>query len=68
MDDPGSFADKINSPIPHLGPDDNNLISFAILYNEIAICFKAPCASTNASCAAIPSNLFVHPGTLKSLN
>ena len=33
---PGSFAGKIISEKPALGPDDNNLKSFDILFNEIA--------------------------------
>ena len=46
------------SPIPLLGPEASNRMSFAILFNETAICFKAPWVSTIASCAAIDSNLF----------
>ena len=31
IDEPGSFADKLSSDMPHLGPDANNLISLEIL-------------------------------------
>jgi hypothetical protein len=46
---PGSFAGKIISENPALGPDDNNLKSFEILFNEIAILFNELCASINES-------------------
>ncbi len=49
----------IISPIPDLGPEAIIRISFAILFKETATCFKAPCVSTNASCAAKASNLFL---------
>ena len=39
---PGSFAGIIISPIPDLGPLAINLMSLAILFNELAINFKAP--------------------------
>ena len=42
MDDPGSFAGSIISPIPDLGPEPSQRISFAILNKELAITFKAP--------------------------
>ena len=42
MELPGSFAGIIISPIPDLGPLAINLISLAILFNELAINFKAP--------------------------
>ena len=42
IEDPGSFAGIINSPIPHLGPEEESLISFAILFKTTAICFIAP--------------------------
>ena len=58
IDEPGSFAGMIISPIPDLGPDANNRISFAILFNDTAICLSAPCVSTIASWAANASNLF----------
>ena len=35
-----------NSPIPDLGPEPNNLISFAILYKETDSVFKDPDNST----------------------
>ena len=31
IEEPGSFDGKINSPMPHLGPEASILISFAIL-------------------------------------
>jgi hypothetical protein len=40
--EPGSFAGKINSPIPLLGPDESILMSLAILFKETASSFKAP--------------------------
>ena len=43
--------------MPQRGPDDNIRISFPIFINETATVFKAPCASTMASCAASDSNL-----------
>ena len=58
MYEPGSLAGIINSPIPDLGPEDNIRISFPIFIMETAMVFKAPCASTIASCAANASNLF----------
>ena len=33
--EPGSLEAIINSPIPYLGPEADNLISFDILFNEI---------------------------------
>ena len=55
---PGSLAGITISPIPDLGPEESNRMSFAILFKETANCFKAPCDSTTASCAAKASNLF----------
>lgn len=55
---PGSFSGRINSPRPHLGPDDKNLMSFAIFIQETAIVSSAPWKSTIASCVASASNLF----------
>ena len=49
MEDPGSFAGIIISPIPLLGPDANKRISLAILFKETANCFNAPWLSTIAS-------------------
>ena len=49
MEDPGSFAGIINSPIPDRGPEAINRMSLAILLIDTANCFKAPCVSTNAS-------------------
>ncbi|KAH3665169.1 hypothetical protein OGATHE_003984 [Ogataea polymorpha] len=42
---------------PHLGPDPRYLMSLAILKSETATVFRAPEASTTASCAARASNL-----------
>ena len=42
IDEPGSFSGINISPIPERGPEANILISFAILFNETANCFKAP--------------------------
>ena len=63
---PGSFSGNCNSPIPLLGPEASNLISFAIFLHETASVFKLPWNSTNASWQANASNLFgaevnVHP-------
>jgi len=58
IEEPGSFAGILISPIPLLGPLDSILMSFAILFKETANCFNAPCDSTIASCAASASNLF----------
>src|SRR5690554_7117560 len=58
MDDPGSFSGMIISPIPERGPEASILMSLAILFKATANCFKAPCVSTIASCAANASNLF----------
>lgn len=53
---PGSFSGKASSPNPHRGPEPRYRISLAIFINETATVFKAPCASTKASCAASASN------------
>ena len=58
IDDPGSLAGNIISPIPLLGPEDNILMSFAIFMKETAHPFKAADAFTIASLAARASNLF----------
>ena len=55
---PGSLSGIYNSPIPLLGPLDNILTSLAIFIKLTATVFKAPWASTIASCAANASNLF----------
>ena len=49
MDDPGSLAGRINSPIPDLGPLLNHRISLDILNNETATVYKAPDNSTMQS-------------------
>ena len=36
IDDPGSFAGRINSPKPHHGPEAISLISLTILWMELA--------------------------------
>ena len=46
---PGSFAGNIISPIPDLGPEDNILISFPILFSTTANCLNVECVSTIAS-------------------
>ena len=43
--------------MPERGPEANIRTSLAILFNETASCFKAPCVSTMASFAANASNL-----------
>src|SRR6266436_5552128 len=58
MDEPGSFAGKINSPKPQRGPEPNQRTSLAIFINAHARVFNAPLANTNASCAANAANLF----------
>ena len=60
MEEPGSFSGRFNSPRPHRGPDPRYLISFAIFINETARVFKAPEASTIASCAARASNCVIN--------
>ena len=49
MLDPGSLAGRESSPIPHLGPEPNHLISFAIFISETARVLSAPDADTIAS-------------------
>ena len=58
IEDPGSLSGIKISPIPERGPEDNIRTSFAIFIKLTATVFKAPCASTMASCAANASNLF----------
>src|SRR5579862_8660999 len=57
IEEPGSFAGKINSPKPQRGPDPSQRISFAIFIKAQAKVFNAPLANTNASCAANAANL-----------
>ena len=59
IDDPGSFAGRLISPIPLLGPEDNILISLAIFINETAVFLRELDALTTASFAANASNLFL---------
>jgi hypothetical protein len=40
--DPGSFSGNKSSPIPHLGPHPNSLMSFAIFVKALAKVFKEP--------------------------
>uniref|UniRef100_A0A1A9VJX0 Uncharacterized protein n=1 Tax=Glossina austeni TaxID=7395 RepID=A0A1A9VJX0_GLOAU len=54
---PGSFSGNIISPIPHLGPEPSNLISFAIFIKPAATVLSVPLSSTKASFAASASNL-----------
>ena len=42
IDDPGSLAGMLNSPIPHRGPEADHRISLAILCKAQASVFKAP--------------------------
>ena len=42
IDDPGSFAGKISSPYPALGPDPKNLISLAIFIKQTAVVLSVP--------------------------
>ena len=58
MEEPGSFAGKINSPYPALGPEPKNLISFAIFIRQTAVVLRVPEKLTIWSCAAKAANLF----------
>ena len=58
IEEPGSLSGIKISPMPLRGPEDNMRTSFAIFIKLTATVFKAPCASTIASCAANASNLF----------
>ena len=49
IEDPGSLAGRINSPIPLLGPEPNMRMSLPIFISDTATVFNAPCASTIAS-------------------
>ena len=57
IEDPGSLAGKVISPMPLLGPLANHLRSLAILNKDPAITFNAPDNSTILSCPAKASNL-----------
>ena len=57
MDEPGSFAGSIISPIPDLGPEPNQRMSFAILNKELAMTLRAPDNSIILSCPPRASNL-----------
>ena len=39
---PGSFAGRVISPIPDLGPEAIILMSLAILFSTTANCLRAP--------------------------
>ena len=54
---PGSFAGKISSPSPHLGPEPRNLKSLAILIRLHAMTLRSPDISAIVSWAANASNL-----------
>ena len=58
IEDPGSFAGRINSAIPLLGPDDKTRISFAILKSELVKISIADMTSINTSWDASASYLF----------
>ena len=58
IEEPGSFAGNINSPIPDLGPEEEILISFAILLIDNDSCFKAWWEETIPSFEERASNLF----------
>jgi hypothetical protein len=49
IDDPGSLAGIIISPIPHRGPELSIIISFAIFMSETAERFNAELSSIIAS-------------------
>ena len=57
IEEPGSFAGRLISPIPLLGPDESILISLAIFMSDTATDFRAPEDFTIASFAAKASNL-----------
>ena len=59
MDEPGSFAGKVNSPYPALGPEPKNLISLAIFNKQTAVVLSVPEKWTIGSCAARAANLFL---------
>ena len=58
IEDPGSFAGKLNSPYPALGPEPRNLISLAILSKQTAVVLSVPEKFTIESCAARAANLY----------
>ena len=58
IEDPGSFAGNVISPIPLLGPLANHLRSLAILNKDPETTFKIPDNSTILSCPPKASNLF----------
>ena len=58
MDEPGSFAGRWISPIPHLGPEASIRILLPMCIRLTARVFNAPEVSTIASCAESDSNLF----------
>ena len=54
---PGSFSGSRSSPSPERGPEPSQRMSLAIFISAAASVFRAPDASTIASCAASASNL-----------
>ena len=52
IDDPGSFAGRINSPKPARGPEPIRRMSLAILVSVTAMVLSLPDRLTSASCAA----------------
>ena len=68
MEDPGSFAGNVISPIPLLGPLASHLRSFAILNNEPATTFSDPESSTILSCPPSASNLLSAVRKFKLVN
>jgi len=58
MDEPGSLAGRMISPMPERGPEPSRRMSLAIFIRLTASVLSAPELSTIASCAARASNLF----------
>ena len=59
IEEPGSFAGKLSSPKPALGPEPKKRISWAILNMSAAKAFKAPWTTFKPEWFAKPKNLFV---------
>src|SRR3546814_5513846 len=64
IDEPGSFAGRMSSPIPLRGPEPRKRMSFAIFIAATAPTLSAPDAATSASCAARSEE---HTSELQSL-
>src|SRR5213082_661246 len=58
IDEPGSFAGRINSPRPQRGPDASKRMSLAIFISEPPSVLRAPLAKTNSSLDDRAANLF----------